>query len=140
MTNALSTPALTAPAVTPFARPVEPTPEIAPVAPAGAKTEWQQDGTYRTPRNGFEADLAPKSASASSEVKSIRPAYAEFKVDAETQRVSITIVDPETKEVIREIPPEETERISRVLRDYGERLQSIKAGSRPEGVGPSASA
>jgi flagellar protein FlaG len=44
-------------------------------------------------------------------------------VDKETRRTIIKIIDPQTKEVIRQIPPEEALRISRmisrIVRDRG---------------------
>ena len=38
----------------------------------------------------------------------LRKTGCEFSYHEETKRVSITVIDKETKEVIREIPPEET--------------------------------
>ncbi|MCS7001081.1 MAG: flagellar protein FlaG [Bacteroidota bacterium] len=39
----------------------------------------------------------------------------QFAVDNETRRMIIKIIDPTTKEVIRQIPPEEALRISRMI-------------------------
>jgi len=41
--------------------------------------------------------------------------YARFSINAETQRLSIKIVDAVTNEVIREIPSEEVQRIAEDL-------------------------
>lgn len=38
--------------------------------------------------------------------------YARFSINPETQRLSIKIVDAVTEEVIREIPPEQVQRIA----------------------------
>lgn len=39
----------------------------------------------------------------------------QFAVDAETRRTIIKIIDPQTKEVVRQIPPDEVLRISRMI-------------------------
>ena len=47
--------------------------------------------------------------------------YAQFSINAETHRLSIKIVDAATNEVIREIPPEQVERIAQDLQVLGRR-------------------
>jgi len=45
-----------------------------------------------------------------------------FAVDTETRRTIIKVVDPVTKEVVRQFPPEEALRISRMIsRLHGDR-------------------
>lgn len=39
----------------------------------------------------------------------------QFAVDKETRRTIIKVIDPKTKEVVRQIPPEEALRISRMI-------------------------
>jgi len=40
-----------------------------------------------------------------------------FEVDPRTQRIIVRLVDPETEEVLREIPPEEMRQISQMAND-----------------------
>lgn len=47
--------------------------------------------------------------------------YARFSINAETQRISIKIVDALTDEVIREIPAEEVQRIAEDLQSMTRR-------------------
>ena len=115
--------------------PVAPrSPEAAPAIPRVAgpvPANQQQSGQTgaQLPQEQSREREPQSSQSASSSVSTVRPAYAEFKVDYETHRVSISIVDPETKEVIREIPPEETERVAQALRDYADQLRKMRAAS-----------
>lgn len=48
-------------------------------------------------------------------------AYARFEINAKTQQLSIKIVDAATDEVIREIPPEEVQRIAEDLQSLARR-------------------
>lgn len=54
--------------------------------------------------------------------------YARFSINAETQRLSIKIIDATTDEVIREIPPEKVQSIAEDLHALSRR-ESI--GKRP---------
>lgn len=47
--------------------------------------------------------------------------YARFAIDNETQKLSIKIVDAVTNEVIREIPPEQVQRIAEDLQSVARR-------------------
>jgi hypothetical protein len=58
--------------------------------------------------------------------------YARFSINAETQKLSIKIVDAVTDEVIREIPPEQVQRIAEDLQSLGHRAG---IGKRPAGAG-----
>lgn len=60
--------------------------------------------------------------------------YARFAINPETQRLSIKIVDAVTNEVIREIPPEQVERIAEVLQT----LARHGSSSRRSAAGPGA--
>ena len=54
--------------------------------------------------------------------------YARFSINAETQKLSIAIVDAATDEVIREIPPEQVQRIAEDLQSMARRTS---IGKRP---------
>jgi uncharacterized FlaG/YvyC family protein len=45
--------------------------------------------------------------------------YARFEINPDTQRLSIKIVDAQTNEVIREIPPDQVQRIADDLQSLG---------------------
>jgi hypothetical protein len=47
--------------------------------------------------------------------------YARFSIDSKTQKLSIKIVDAVTDEVIREIPPEQVQRIAEDLQSLTRR-------------------
>jgi flagellar protein FlaG len=47
--------------------------------------------------------------------------YAQFAINSDTHKLSIKIVDAATNEVIREIPPEQVERIAQDLQVLGRR-------------------
>lgn len=49
---------------------------------------------------------------------SLRPAIAELRVDDATGHVLVRILDPATRAVIRQLPNEETARVTQVLKDY----------------------
>ena len=57
--------------------------------------------------------------------------YARFSINPDTQKLSIKIVDAVTDEVIREIPPEQVQRIAEDLQSLARR-DSI--GKKPAGV------
>jgi hypothetical protein len=57
--------------------------------------------------------------------------YARFSINAETQKLSIKIVDAITDEVIREIPPEQVQRIAEEIQSLGHRAG---IGKRPAGA------
>ena len=56
--------------------------------------------------------------------------YARFSINPDTQKLSIKIVDAVTDEVIREIPPEQVQRIAEDLQSLGRRGT---IGKRPAG-------
>ena len=58
--------------------------------------------------------------------------YARFSINPDTQKLSIKIVDAVTDEVIREIPPEQVQRIAEDLQSLGRRNT---IGKRPAGSG-----
>lgn len=59
--------------------------------------------------------------------------YARFAIDAKTQKLSIAIVDAVTDEVIREIPPEQVQRIAEDLQSLARRGSIGRRSSRAEG-------
>jgi hypothetical protein len=61
--------------------------------------------------------------------------YARFSINPDTQKLSIKIVDAVTDEVIREIPPEEVQRIAEDLQSLARRGT---IGKRPAGYGAAA--
>lgn len=69
----------------------------------------KNDGQYNAQREGVASEQQIKSAisQANNKMKSHRT-RCEFSYHEETKRVSIKVVDKDTQEVIREIPPEET--------------------------------
>lgn len=56
--------------------------------------------------------------------------YARFEINAKTQKLSIKIVDAATDEVIREIPPEQVQRIAEDLQEIA---RQGARGKRPAG-------
>ena len=58
--------------------------------------------------------------------------YARFSINPDTQKLSIKIVDAVTDEVIREIPPEQVQRIAEDLQSLARRNA---IGKRPAGSG-----
>lgn len=77
--------------------------------------------------DAFAREQAARSAAASTAGARMRSAYAEFTVNHETHHVSVRIVDANTKEVIREVPPEETQRMAEALREYAAKLAQRRA-------------
>jgi hypothetical protein len=111
------------PAGTDRAAPVRPEaagPEAAPVerpAPEAGTPSAETDSRSSTRANTGDATF-PTS-------------YAHFSIDAKTQKLSIKIVDAVTDEVIREIPPEQVQRITEDLQSLGRRA-SLR--NRPSGA------
>ena len=62
--------------------------------------------------------------------------YAQFAINAETHKLSIKIVDAATNEVIREIPPDQVERIAQDLQVLGRRGVHGKQAAGGSGDGP----
>jgi flagellar protein FlaG len=60
--------------------------------------------------------------------------YARFSINAETQKLSIKIVDAVTDEVIREIPPEQVQRIADDLQSLARRGSIGKKPASAEGA------
>jgi flagellar protein FlaG len=67
------------------------------------------DGQYNAQKDGMASEQQIKSAisQANNKMKTHRT-RCEFSYHEETKRVSIKVVDKDTQEIIREIPPEET--------------------------------
>lgn len=55
--------------------------------------------------------------------------YAQFAINSKTHKLSIKIVDVATNEVIREIPPDQVERIAQDLQVLGRRGAHGKPGT-----------
>lgn len=69
-----------------------------------------QNGQSNTQKDGVASEQQIKSAisQANSKLRSPHRTRCEFSYHEETKRVSIKVLDNDTQEVIREIPPEET--------------------------------
>jgi flagellar protein FlaG len=82
---------------------------VANVAGSNHAGQEQGNGQHNPQKEGMASEQQIKSAisQANSKMKSHRT-KCEFSYHEETKRVSIKVVDKETQEVIREIPPEET--------------------------------
>ena len=85
------------------------------VRPEAAQAVRPLPGAPRSPDAAAEAESEP--ASREQVKESARDAafpttYARFAINPDTQRLSIKIVDAVTDEVIREIPPEQVQRIA----------------------------
>ncbi len=76
---------------------------------AGKEQGNRNDGSSNAQRDGMASEQQIKSAisQANNKMKSQRT-KCEFSYHEATKRVSIKVVDKDTQEVIREIPPEET--------------------------------
>jgi hypothetical protein len=61
--------------------------------------------------------------------------YARFAINPETQRLSIKIVDAVTNEVIREIPPEQVQRIAEDLQTLARHSSSSRRSAGSPGAG-----
>ncbi len=100
--------------------PVEPAPRI-----AGAASEPRAGAPVPAP-----GPAVPRAEhAAASAVSAIRQAYAEFIVDPSSDRVRVRIIDSATNEVIREIPPDEMEKVAQGLRDYAQAAQHRRAAA-----------
>ena len=102
------------------ARPVAARPEAAPV-------ERPATGPGTLPA---EHDSRPSTRGNTNDA-TFPTSYARFSINAETQKLSIKIVDAVTDEVIREIPPEQVQRIAEDLQSLGHRAS---IGKRPAGA------
>lgn len=78
--------------------------------PVESLSQNGQQGTNENPQNQQGSGKQLKSAvdSANQKLKMNHRTGCEFSYHEETKRVSIKVVDQDTKEVIREIPPEES--------------------------------
>ncbi len=103
-TKVVESPELT---VTPVA--VSPQERVAPVAAqsGGANSQSQKDDKEEVIK---DKEVSPeKVKSAVDDInKQIRSTRCSFKYHEETNRISITVIDKDTDEVIKEIPPEKT--------------------------------
>lgn len=99
------------------ARPAPVPRELVAAETGAAGTPVETDGRARTSDSGSDATF-PTS-------------YARFSIDAKTQKLSIKIVDALTDEVIREIPPEQVQRIAEDLQSLARRGS---VGKRPAGA------
>ena len=87
-------------------------------------------GSPRTPDAPGEIEHAPGTKVPTRDA-AFPNSYARFSINPDTQKLSIKIVDAVTDEVIREIPPEQVERIAADLQSMARR-GSI--GKRPVGT------
>ncbi|GBD05249.1 hypothetical protein HRbin20_00830 [bacterium HR20] len=71
----------------------------------------------RQQQDGAQSSLGQSSANTGQQAAVIELAQRQiqFAVDKETRRTIIKVIDPQTNEVIRQIPPEEALRISRMI-------------------------
>jgi hypothetical protein len=69
-------------------------------------------GSPRSPDAATEAESDPGATKEAARDAAFPTTYARFSINPETQRLSIKIVDAVTDEVIREIPPEQVQRIA----------------------------
>lgn len=78
--------------------------------PVESLSQNGQQGTDENPQNQQGSGKQLKSAvdSANQKLKMNHRTGCEFSYHEETKRISIKVVDQDTKEVIREIPPEES--------------------------------
>jgi uncharacterized FlaG/YvyC family protein len=94
--------------------------QVEPAQPGEQSERRQQQPGSNTPQPPLPAspsnqELAGDAASTSGRLK---PAIAQMMVDERTHLVYVRIIDPVTNELIREIPSDEVERVSDVMRDY----------------------
>lgn len=120
------------------AQSTEGTPRVAPTpSPAverAVEVAAQKAAVRRDAEAALERAQAAQSAAASSGGVRLRSAYAEYTVNHETHHVSVRIVDAHTKETIREIPPEETQRMIEALRQYAATLARRRAATATLGL------
>lgn len=74
---------------------------------AGNSQSEKEQGHGQNPNNATEQQLKNAISMANNKMK-ISRTRCEFSYHEETKRVSIKVLDSETQEVIREIPPEQT--------------------------------
>lgn len=103
-TKVVESPELT---VTPVA--VSPQERVAPVAAqsGGANSQSQREDKEEVMK---DKEVSPEKVKSAVEDinKQIRSTRCSFKYHEETNRISITVIDKDTDEVIKEIPPEKT--------------------------------
>ncbi len=92
------------------------------VESSDATVAQQQHSTDQSAQDTLQQS-SQQAASSSNYALEVAQRQIQFAVDKETRRTVIKIVDPETNEVVRQIPPEESLRIlrmiSRLVRDRG---------------------
>lgn len=83
---------------------------VEPVERVEAPQKTQNQGMESDPNAGQEQQASPEQIRKAVEQlnKNMRHSEAVFGIHEKTNRVTIKIVDKETKEVIREVPPEKT--------------------------------
>ena len=101
-------------------------------------------GSPRLPDGATEAEdlpgLTPRSKESARDA-AFPTSYAQFSINPKTQRLSIKIVDAVTDEVIREIPPDDVQRIAEDLQSLtrhgsgGRRSADSVSAARPTGGG-----
>ena len=82
------------------------------------------------PSDGADADGSRPRPAGKASPAAFPTSYARFSIDAETQQLSIKIVDAVTDQVIREIPAEEVQRIAEDLQSLARRAS---IGKHPAG-------
>jgi hypothetical protein len=92
----------------------------APVQPIAAHPAYE-----RELREAAERARTPEPAATTG--GQLRPAYAEFFVNPETESVELHIRDASTNEVIRQFPYAEVQSMNKFLRDYAETLARRRA-------------
>lgn len=93
------------------------------VESSDAAVAQQQHEPDRGFQDAMQHSMDQNSQSSTNAGLEVAQRQIQFAVDKETRRTIIKIIDPQTKEVIRQIPPEEALRISRmisrIVRDRG---------------------
>jgi flagellar protein FlaG len=106
--------------------------------PEAARTEAPQAGrplpdVAKADEPSADAESAPGSKESPRDA-AFPTSYARFSINAETQKLSIKIVDAVTDEVIREIPPEQVQRIADDLQSLARRGSIGKKPAGAQGV------
>ena len=104
--------------------------------PDPARSESAQPGSTVVRASGAtDASVAgerdPNERDSKQQDAAFPTSYARFSINAETQKLSIKIVDAVTDEVIREIPPEQVQRIAEDLQSLARRAA---IGKKPAGT------
>jgi flagellar protein FlaG len=105
-------------AVLPPVRAIEPFgPPLRGIEPSGESVAARQQPPGQHQQHADQSSLGHSVAQGSRQEAVIELAQRQihFAVDTETRRTIIKVVDPETNEVVRQIPPEEALRISRMI-------------------------